>query len=224
MSIISIVYLPEGIVIAADSRLTRRREYKDESGNTVIERFTISDNAQKVVLLNKCNVGVASFGNAFIEGRTIADYIRLFEINDIEETDTPESVSDKLLKHSSKFPGTSFYVCGYSKDVPYVFHISSNSKKRSNIDQNGDVLFSFSWGGETEALIKLINSDPIMKRNEVLMPLKDGIDFAEFMVDVTIKYQRFSDCIKTCGGPIDVLVMTKDKAFWHKNKLYKQNS
>ena len=61
-----------------------------------------------------------------------------------------------------------------------------------------------------------------MNTNELLMPLKDGIDLAEFMVDVTIKYQRFSDCIKTCGGDIDVLVMTKDKAFWHRNKLYKQ--
>ena len=78
-----------------------------------------------------------------------------------------------------------------------------------------------SWGGETEALVKLINAEPIMSRNEKLMPLKDGIDFAEFMVDMTIKYQRFSDCIKTCEGPIDVLVMTKDKAFWHKHKLYK---
>ncbi len=116
MSIISIVYLPEGIVLAADSRLTGKKEYKDKDGN---------------------------------------------------------------------------------------------------------VRYSFSWGGEKEALNKLVNSTPVMNTNELLMPLKDGIDLAEFMVDVTIKYQRFSDCIKTCEGPIDVLVMTKDKAFWHKHKLYK---
>ena len=53
------------------------------------------------------------------------------------------------------------------------------------------------------------------------MPLKDGIDLSEFMVDLTIKYQRFSDGIQTCGGPIDVLVLTKDTAFWYKHKLYK---
>ncbi len=221
MSIISIVYIPEGIVIAADSRLTGRKEYKDKDGNNVIERFTISDNAQKVVLLNKCQVGIASCGTAYIDGKTIADYIRLFEINDIDESDTPESVADKLLMHGAEFPGTNFYVCGYSQDAPYVFYVTSTGKKRSNVDSNGNIKFNVSWGGETEALIKLINSDPIMNRNEKLMPLKDGIDFAEFMVDATIKYQRFSDIIKTCGGPIDVLVMTKDKAFWHKHKLYK---
>ena len=221
MSIISVVYIPEGIIMAADSRLTREKKYKDAEGNNIIEKYTISDNAQKIVLLNKCNVGIASCGNAYIDGKTIADYIRLFEINDIDENDTPESVADKLLTHGTEFPGTNFYVCGYSQDVPYVFYINSTTKKRSNIDSDGNIRFNVSWGGETEALVKLINADPIMSRNEKLMPLKDGIDFAEFMVDVTIKYQRFSDCIKTCEGPIDVLVMTKDKAFWHKHKLYK---
>ena len=221
MSIISVVYLPEGIVVAADSRLTGQREYQDKVGKNIIERFPLSDNAQKVVLLNKCKVGIASFGVAYIAGKTIADYIRLFEINDIDENDTPESVADKLLKHGSEFPGTTFYVCGYSSDVPYVYCVTATTIKRSNVDSNGNIIFNVSWGGETEALVKLINADPVMQRNEKLMPLKDGIDFAEFMVDVTIKYQRFSDCIKTCDGPIDVLVMTKDKTFWHKHKLYK---
>lgn len=219
MSIISIVYVPEGIVIAADSRLTWKKEYKDKDGNNVIERYPFSDNAQKVVLLNKCKVGIASCGTALIDGKTIADYIRLFEINDVAEDDTPEIVAEKLLKHGSDFSGTNFYVCGYSQDIPYVFYVTSTSKIRSNVDANGDVKFSLSWGGEPEALTKLINAAPVMNSKEKLMPLKDGIDFAEFMVDVTIKYQRFSDCIKTCGGPIDVLVMTKDDAFWYKNKL-----
>ena len=218
MSIISIVYVPEGIVIAADSRLTWKKEYKDKDGNNVIERYPFSDNAQKVVLLNKCKVGIASCGTALIDGKTIADYIRLFEINDVADDDTPEIVAEKLLKHGSDFSGTNFYVCGYSQDIPYVFYVTSTTKTRSNIDSNGDVKFSLSWGGETEALVKLINAAPVMNSKEKLMPLKDGIDFAEFMVDVTIKYQRFSDCIKTCGGPIDVLVMTKDDAFYYKNQ------
>ena len=36
MSIISVVYLPEGIVLAADSRLTGRKEYKDDNDNNVV--------------------------------------------------------------------------------------------------------------------------------------------------------------------------------------------
>lgn len=38
MSIISIVYLPEGIVIAADSRLTGERKIKDDNGTDVLLR------------------------------------------------------------------------------------------------------------------------------------------------------------------------------------------
>ena len=117
--------------------------------------------------------------------------------------------------------GTEFYVCGYEQDIPYVFHVNTNEKKRKNIDSNNNVLYSFMWTGEPEALTKLVNSSPTMATNACLMPLKDGIDLSEFMVDLTIKYQRFSDKIQTCGGPIDVLVLTKDTAFWHKHKLYK---
>ena len=221
MSIISVVYLPEGIVIAADSRLTRTITTTADDGTITNDRFTTTDNAQKVVLLEKCPVGIASCGTALINDKTIADYIRLFEINDVEENDTPKVVAEKLVKHSAEFKGTTFFVCGYSEDVPFVYAITDQGIVRKNVDSNNVVQYSLCWGGETEALTKLMNAKPVINTNQKIMPLKDGIDFAEFMVDVTIKYQRFSDRIKTCGGPIDVLVLTKDKAFWYKNKLYK---
>lgn len=107
MSIVSIVYLPEGIAIAADSRSTLSTT-KTEDGTTTIKKFSVSDNAQKIVLLNKCQVGIASVGDAIIEGKTISDYIRLFEINNITNGDTAEVVADKLLEHKSEYPKTTF--------------------------------------------------------------------------------------------------------------------
>lgn len=220
MSIVSIVYLPEGIIVAADSRLTGTRTTLNDDKKT-IELFTVSDNAQKIVLLSKCPVGIASVGTAIINEQTISDYIRLFEINDITSEDTPETVANKLYAHKDEYEGTTFYICGFEQDVPYIFVINGNEIKHQNVDADNNVLYSFMWGGEPEALNKLVNAEPIMKTNERLMPLKDGIDLSEFMVDLTIKYQRFSDRIQTCGGPIDVLVLTKDTAFWHRHKLYK---
>lgn len=175
MSIISIVYLPEGIAMAADSRLTGNRTITDSNATKSVEKFPISDNAQKIVLLNKCPVGIASFGNGTIGGKTIADYIRVFEINNVEVNDTPENVAEKLKQHANEFTGTVFYVCGYSLDTPYVYTIKENNMNRDNITPTGDIRYSLSWGGETEALNKLINATPIMIRNENLMPLKDGI-------------------------------------------------
>ena len=51
------------------------------------------------------------------------------------------------------------------------------------------------------------------------MQLKDGIDFAEFLVDVTCKIHRFQTGIGTCGGPIDTLLITKDYSKWIKHKI-----
>ena len=43
-----------------------------------------------------------------------------------------------------------------------------------------------------------------MQTNFKIMPLKDAVDFADFLIETTIKYQRFEMKPKTCGGDIDV--------------------
>jgi hypothetical protein len=52
------------------------------------------------------------------------------------------------------------------------------------------------------------------------MPLKDAIDYSEFLVELVIKYQRFEDRVATCGGSIDSLVITKDYARVVKHKIF----
>jgi hypothetical protein len=47
MTIISVVWVPEGIAMTADSRLLGT--YTRDNG--VVERFTFSDNAQKLLLI-----------------------------------------------------------------------------------------------------------------------------------------------------------------------------
>ena len=76
------------------------------------------------------------------------------------------------------------------------------------------------WAGQKTAITKIVNEKPILNAAWATMPLKDAIDFAEFLVDTTIKYERFSDDIQTCGGDVDILVITKDEAFWKQHKIY----
>jgi hypothetical protein len=53
------------------------------------------------------------------------------------------------------------------------------------------------------------------------MPIQDAIDLAEFLVDLTIKYARFSDGPDTVGGPIEIAAITKHEGFkWIKRKYY----
>lgn len=218
MSIVAAVYLPEGIVIAGDSRLTGNKTVQIGE-KEVKKEFTVSDNSQKVLLLSKVKVGVVFCGNAMIDGNTIADYIRLFEIEKIEEGDTIIDVANKLY-NCIKDKGIEFLVCGYENDIPYVYDVDSELV-RKNIDSNGNILYRASWRGRTKAITRLLNSQPNTVINWNLMPLKDGIDFAEFIVDTTINYERFEDDIQTCGGPVDILVINKDDAFWYRHKIYK---
>lgn len=53
------------------------------------------------------------------------------------------------------------------------------------------------------------------------MPLQDAIDFAEFMVDVTVKFARFRPGAPTVGGPIEIAAISKHEGFrWIRRKYY----
>ena len=269
MSIMCCVYVPEGIVLAADSRLTNNKSnmfpgtiMKDESKtqNLILKEtyYTLSDNAQKVLLIKKNNVGVSFCGNAFINGMTVFDFIRKFEIDEITSNDSTESTAVKLSNYGLN-ESITFIVAGFDNDVPYVYtvcgrvvtrqniipniQINQNSAKDSNLDDQSELgepkeiikpqdsqdigntaiptlKYGAVWGGKMDAITKVINVQPELIANYTSMPLKDAIDFAEFLIDLTIKYERFSDDIQTCGGEIDILVITKDDAFWKQHKVY----
>ena len=221
MSIMCTVYVPEGIVIAADSRMTGNIAVKTPDGRMQQQgMFSISDNAQKIFLLSKVKVGISSCGSAILENKTVSDYLRIFEIEEVTHEDTVTDVAKKLQAYAYKyFPHVNFFVCGYDEDEPFVYDVGKELK-RINMD-NGNIRYASTWSGEQYAITKLLNSQPASPINHNLMPLMDAVDFAEFLIDVTIKLQRFETKPKTCGGDIDVLVLTKDDAFWHKHKLFK---
>ncbi|MGN0808398.1 MAG: hypothetical protein ACI4NQ_00360 [Christensenellales bacterium] len=242
MSVMCAVFVPDGIVMAADSRQTvgianvqvkpgthpgvkqgepsliNRMDMPGQPQMTPI--FTQSDNAQKVMLLSKVKVGISACGIGILDGKTVSDYIRSFEIEEVTEHDSVTAVANKLQKYASKFfPQVNFFVCGYDEDEPFTYTVNRDIK-RNNLE-NGKMRYSSIWSGEQAAITKLLNGQPPMMINHALMPLKDAIDFAEFLIDLTIKSQRFEFKPATCGGPIDILVMTKDQPFWYRHKVYK---
>lgn len=174
----------------------------------------------KIMLLSKVKVGISACGIGILDGKNVSDYIRTFEINELTSADDVTSVAEKLHKYAFKyFPQVNFFVCGYQNDEPFVY-IVNKEIKRSNIE-NGRMRYASIWSGEQAAITKLLNGNPPMMINHVLMPLKDAIDFADFLVDATIKSQRFEMKPATCGGDIDILVLTKDDSFWFRHKVYK---
>ena len=221
MSIMCSVFVPEGIAMAADSRMTTIMTPKDEPEGKPL-MFSATDNAQKVFLLSKVKVGISACGLAILDGKTIADFLRLFEIEKVSPGDTVTDVAEKLFAYAQKYiKRMSFFVCGYCKDEPYVYTVGQ-SITRNNYRDNS-IQSSFSWGGEPIAIRKLLQTEPRMAMNLAVMPLKDAIDLSNFLIDTTIQYQRFEQKARSCGGDIDILVLTKDDAFWYRHKLYEPN-
>lgn len=217
MSIIVTAYIPEGIVMATDSRLTGITTYQDGTK----DRITLSDNCQKLFLIKNNTIGIACCGDATIGGKSVGDFIRSFEIESIENDDSITKIAEKLViytmeKHGE---GVSYHLCGYLNDEPYVYKIDNHNISRANIGSENQILYGASWNGEIEILSRLLLSDNPLVCNWDFIQLKDGIDLVEFLVDVTCKMQRFTSGLATCGGAIDILLITKDYSKWIKHKV-----
>ncbi|EHA6441899.1 hypothetical protein ACSXEE_15695 (plasmid) [Clostridium perfringens] len=218
MSIITTVYIPEGIVMAADSRLTGTTTYPDGTK----DRHTLSDNSQKLFLIKNNSIGIACCGDAEINGKSVGDFIREFEINSVEENDSVEDIANKLKDYTMQTHGEGvlYHVSGFMNDVQHVYAILNGDIIRKNLSENS-LEYGVCWNGELEALARLLAAQPSVPVDFQFMQLKDGIDFAEFLIDTTIKYLRFRTGIATCGGAIDILLITKDEARWIKHKILK---
>ena len=219
MSLAVTVYVPAGIVIAADSRTTlTRREERDVEGKrvSVEQPLVLSDNACKVIALQKVPVGVATYGVAVIQNRMVDSHVASFEEEALAPEDDAESVAGKLVDYfRDQFPGVTvgFYVAGYRSEegraVAQVFHCHTTNEppvKRINRDGTGRVVFGVARGGDTLIANRLIAKDhlPIFSA----MPLQDAVDYAIHLIRTTIDELRFEPRFPSVGGPIDVLVIT----------------
>ena len=215
MSIVTSVYLKEGIVMSADSRITGTIIHEDGTK----DKLTLSDNGQKLFLI-KNRIGVSCCGDQEIDGKTVADFIRVFEQEEVDETDTAKDVAKKLKEYAVGKYKTSivFHVCGFSKDNKQVYRIINDSIE-TVIDENNFEECGTIWNGEPRVIANLLSGENAIPIEWNFMQLKDGIDFAEFLVDTTCKIHRFQTGLGTCGGPIDILLLTKDNCKWIRHKI-----
>ncbi|MCR5448489.1 MAG: hypothetical protein K6F23_03770 [Solobacterium sp.] len=219
MSVISCVFVPEGIAMAADSRITGARIVKDKE-RIINEKFTISDNGQKLFLL-KDRIGISFTGNTMQNNQNIVDYLSDFSEKEITEDDNVDTVIEKLhqnLKAIDPNNTTIFFVGGYVGNEQRVYRVNA---KEIYTWTSGKGKYGACWNGDIAHITNLINGKPKMEFDWNHMYLRDAIEFAEFIVDVNCKAQRFANGVATCGGPIDLLLITKDGARWIRHKILK---
>ena len=236
MSLIISVYTREGIVMAADSRLTLTIPVGLPGGEAQKLSLTTSDSAKKLFLAPN-NIGIATCGDADIGGVPIAGFVESFMVEKLAGQNLcAEEVTNELKDYLSVLgvrPGTQFHIAGYTQTAAgweqTIFPVSpavGTVVRLNHINQQGA-----NWGGEIDVLQRLLNEVTLVQQGgppTVPLPvfgvpfefftLQDAIDFAVYGIRSTIETLRFQNREKTVGGPIDLLVVTPSSAKWIKQK------
>ena len=233
MSFIITVYTNEGIIMASDSRTTYSNQVVLPNGE-IRHNFgvQITDTTYKTFICNS-RIGLSTCGDATINSTPIAGFIESFIAQKVTNVDSVEDVCDKLIEYFSQYtplPETNFIVAGYNNDDQKQ-HISRVYIATKQIIPTVDTSIPGTlWDGETNTLKKLVKSVGIKNEDGTytdlpnysigfdFFTLQDAINFAEYAVDVTIKTMSFQDCVKTVGGPIDILAIKPNGVFWIQHK------
>jgi hypothetical protein len=240
MSLVIATYVPEGIVVASDSRQSITIEGKTPEGKDFKIETVNSDAVVKTFLLENHKVGISSFGKDVLGGQPMASHIKGFIEGELTSVDDVETIPRKLVEYFRKsFPDadTGFHIAGYKIEgklsVSYVYycHVARNTVERKNIKPDGSPFYGATWSGQIDVLVSILN--PVIIKDEAgnekvirqvapiaweVMPLQDAIDFSIYAIRTTIDTIRFQARPKNVGGPIDVLVITPDGASWIQRK------
>lgn len=236
MSLIITVYVREGLVMAADSRLTLTIPRALPGGKAHTLSLTASDSAKKLFLAPN-NVGIATCGAADIGGVPIAGFVESFIVERLKpQPHTVQEVADLLTVYmvsAGISPNTVFHVAGYeaSGETLEQVLLQVNPAASQVVRLNPSGQQGANWHGEIDVLQRLLNDVSLTQpggQPPVSLPsfdipfefftLQDAIDFADFGIRSTIETLRFQAREKTVGGPVDVLVIRPDSSEWIRQK------
>jgi hypothetical protein len=168
MSLGIVIKAPEGIVLAAESRVTLQAT-PTEGGRPSL--FVSFDNATKLLSFSKPNtwIGAVTYGMAVIGLRTAQSFAPEFEASLPEERLTVEEFASRLsafyleqwgavMPADYEGPSMTFVVGGFNDGEPYgrVFLLDIPTKP-DPVEQNpGMDGFGITWGGQREHVDRLI--------------------------------------------------------------------
>ena len=232
MSLIIALHLGEGIVMASDSRTTFSSTIRTQDG-TIVQNNGVhySDSSYKTFLTPK-GIGISTCGQASINNKPIAGYIESF-INEHED-ECVDKIKDAIIPYFKALCptiDTHFIIGGYINEGKtyeqklYRILTATNKIESINTDVQGAI-----WDGETDVLSRVLTT--MYTQNGKALPdyqipfnlftIQDAIDFAKYAIQTTIDTMKFQQRGKTVGGPVDILIIKPDNAFWIvKKELHK---
>lgn len=236
MTLLVTAHVPEGIVMAADSRLTITNT-RDVQGRTVVDVAASQTDTAYKLFLGENRVGISTFGAATIDRTPIAGFIEQFLEEHVHIDTPPEAVPALLVDHFkglTPVPDTGFHIAGYVQvdgrlvqHVWRVFVIDGTIQQVAPAKQTCGIL----WNGEMDVMSRFFGSglqqvspdgtvNPLMSFPVPIdmFTLQDAIDFAVYAIRTTADTMRFQLRPKTVGGPVDVLLLRPKEAQWLSRK------
>jgi hypothetical protein len=230
MSLVVTVFVPSGIVMAADSRMSimRSEDRDDESGQKIRlqQQLVLSDAAYKVVEFGKVSAGISVYDAGVIDNQPMESHVHRFEEQAVSTKDDVIALADKFFDYfrtNHPAAGVGFQVAGYRVEnkvsVPYVLvgHTTREPKiVRVNATDEGQLKYGVTQSGDTLVASRLIDQNWVPQFDA--MPLQDAIDYSIYLIRTTIDTLRFEPRYPSVGGPIDVLVIRPDGMEWVQRK------
>jgi len=233
MSLAVAVYVPEGIVMASDSRLSLTIEGRKPTGEEFKVETVSSDEVNKTYLIKQPDIGISHFGQDYLADIPMSRHIRNFIEEEIISSDDVGTIPEKLVKYFKKsFPDADvgFHIAGYKKEgktsIPHIYYcqVGRAVVQRRNITPDGSLDYGATWSGEIDVITSIVNPVTMKDKNgkeKIVRPpvapilwdkmtVQDAIDFAIYAIRTTIDTMRFQARPKSVGGPIDVLLLTPD--------------
>ncbi|WP_218081044.1 Ntn hydrolase family protein [Anthocerotibacter panamensis] len=233
MTIILTFKVAEGTVLATDSRLTILEDQR------VV--YT-SDSHTKLFALGK-RMGVMTCGSGFLGGRAAGTWVREFQAeHHVWGTvkTTAQAFLDFLPPADGG--SATFVLTGFDDHAQdgFAAHIYKLNIFPDGDKFFFDLCDSVSfWDGEFEGLTRLLlgrsavytqliardlqgeqrvqEADQIgraaMRIPYYAMSLQAGVNFARFLINLQIQYQQYTSEPQSCGGPVDIAVITPDAGF-----------
>ncbi len=217
MSLGIVIKCPEGLVLAAESRITLGAKLKTPQGIQQIPVYF--DNATKLLSFSKPNtsVGVVTYGQAVIgqkNPRTAASLLPEFESGLPKERLTVLDFADKISKFYLKqwretmppddkianVPNMTFVVTGFNIDEIYgQVYIVDIPRAPKPVERNKDNQFGITFGGQQEIVSRIMMGYDIRLPNT----LQKGLNLSPEQVI------KFNELIKQfqLAVPLQVLAL-----------------
>lgn len=231
MSLIVTTYVPTGIVMSTDCRMSMVTT--QPSGPLPVPPvnpgtaapiaptqppqtlLVLSDAANKLFLLFD-RFGVSFCGTALIDGMPVGHHVESFEQSRAGNApgSTQQLATDILafFRAMNPVPDVWLHVCGYDGGMPSVFVVEVQANNATRHNHNGQgVTYGVRWNGDSDIANRLAGGTSTRIAYDALN-VQDAIDLSRHLIRSTIDQMRFELRYPSVGGPIETLLLATNSA------------